>query len=301
MNSPGKYFCVAVCIILTLQQQPYAQSITLYCFPPPHKINWNSPHTLLTSTFRNYLSKKTHGALRPLGHMVVELKKGSSYMLTGMTAKYNSELRKNIFKHKDGLGILFNVIEGQLEETSAIKTELDSRAKSGKVAFITYKISDSAYEYLKLYLQAFKERGYDKMYNGLNEPRQGLGSGCSAFAVSFLELINALVPEYNKDWTVSVNVPDKLIGGVPGSEKISLLKVFFSFGWAKKSEPSTPLVLYDPYLMYHWIQLKWKEQNAGTGMYSLKKMDNAKGLEVQCKDCQPQTPMFKAQTVSLSQ
>ncbi len=300
MNNNFKYFSLAVCLIFTISSQyVWAQSITLYCFPPPHKINWKNPHTLLISTARDYISKKHKEPLRPLGHIMVELKKDSSYLLTGMAPIHRADLKKPVLKEKQGLGILFRVIEGHLEETEKIRSELAYRTQKGKVAFITYNISDSAYEYLKLYIQSFKARGYDRMYNGKNEPRMGEGSGCSAFAVSFLELINALLPEYNQDWKIKVDVPDKLIGGESTGIKISLLRLFFSFRWAKKNESSRPLVLYDPYLIYNWINTIWnKEQNNSDGIYKLKKIDNAKGLEIQCYNCMPQLPMFKVDTLN---
>jgi hypothetical protein len=275
-----------------------AQSITIYCFPPPHKINWSNPHTLLCSTLRNYISKKDDQPLRPLGHIMIELKKDSSYILTGMAPKKKSDLKKNVLKEKEGLGILFDVIDGHLEETELVRTELGGRLKKGKVAFITYNISDMSYGYLRSYLKEYKERGYDRLYNGKNLPRMGEGSGCSAFAMSFLELINALSPELSNDWTIKVNVPEKLIGGRYTDSRISLLRLFFSFRWAGKNEASMPLVLYDPYLMYNWIKAKCNIENANPGgTYAVKKSGNAKGLEVQCASCFPQLPMFTCDTL----
>lgn len=299
MNYLFKYFSLPLSFIFTISTRSViAQSITLYCIPPPHKINWQNPHTLLMSTVKDYISKKHNEPLRPLGHIMIELKKDSSYTLTGMSPKHKDDLKKPVLKDREGLAILFHVIEGQLEETEKIKSELAYRMQTGKAAFITFNINDSAYEYLKLYLESFKARGYDKMYNGTNEPRLGKGSGCSAFAVSFLELINALLPEYNQNWTIKVHVPDKLIGGESTGIKISLLRLFFSFRWAKNKEPYTPLVLYDPYLIYQWINTIWnKEQNDSAGIYKLKKIENAKGLEIQCYKCMPQLPMFKVETL----
>ena len=297
MNNISRYLSLPVFFLFTASQYVTAQSITLYCFAPPHEINWKSPHSLLTSTARNHISLKYNGIIRPLGHIMIELKRDSSYLLTGMVAKHRTDPKKDFFKNKAGLGILFKVIEGRLEETEKVRSELLSRTQSGKVAFITYNITDSAYEYLKLYLESFKARGYDKMYNGNNNPRMGEGSGCSAFAISFLELINALMPEDHKNWTVKVDVPDKLIGGHTG-RKISLLRLFLSFRWARKNEPSTPLVLYDPYLMYKWINTVWQQQDS-LNRYTLKQIDKAKGLEIECKKCVPQFPMFNVDALSV--
>lgn len=280
-------------------QHVTAQSITLYCFPSPNKINWQNPHTLLTSTVRNYIIKKNSYPVRPLGHIMIELKKDSSYILTGMSPKHPAELKKNVLKNKEGLGILFKVIDGHLEETEKIRSELEYRTLTGKAAFITYNISDAAYEYLKLYIRSFKARGYDKMYNGNNLPRMGEGSGCSAFAISFLELINALFPEYANNWKIKVKVPDKLICSQPAGEKISLRRLLFSFRWAKNNEPFTTLELYDPTLMYKWINAAWEQgQYNLNSTHTLKKINNARGLEIQCDKCIPQFPMFTIDTLN---
>ena len=220
-------------------------------------------------------------------------------MLTAMSPIHPAALKKNVLKDKVGLSILFKVIDGHLEETEKIRSELEYRTQTGKVAFITFNITDAAYEYLKLYIQSFRARGYDKMYNGKNLPRMGEGSGCSAFAMSFLELINALSPEYNKNWKIKVKVPDKLIGSEPAGAKISLRRLLFSFRWAKNNESFTPLELYDPSLIYNWINAKWEqEQYNSNRTYTLKKINNAKGLEIQCDNCIPQLPMFTCDTLN---
>lgn len=281
--------CLSGCIIIS------AQSITLYSFPPPHPIKWRNPHSLLLSTVRNYLSgKNKEYPRRPIGHLLVELKKGSSSIITGMAPDHPSEFKELIFKEKAGLSILFDVVDGHLERTERVKTELNLRTENSKAAFITYHISDSAYEYLRCYIDSFKARGYDNLYNGENEPRMGKGAGCSAFGVSFLELINALQPEYKENWAVQVDIPERLLGETIENKKVSVWKMLFSFSWAKKKEPSRSLMLYDPYLIYKWIKKKWKKENHNSnGIYKAKKINKAKGLEIECKDCEPQVPMFK--------
>lgn len=249
----------------------------------------------MLSTVRNHLSgRHHHQPLRPIGHVLIELKKGSSSLITGMVPDYPSDFKHSVFKDKSGLGILFKVVDGHLEQTEIIRPELDSRTQNARAAFITYNISDSAYEYLKVYIDSFTARGYDKLYNGENEPRMGKGGGCSAFGVSFLELINAMQPEYDEFWTVKVDIPDRLMTQPTSPKKINLLKVLFSFNWAKKNEHSSSLMLYDPYLIYKWIKKKWnKENRRSSGDYKLKKINNAKGLEMECEKCEPQMPMFK--------
>ena len=279
--------------LLTLSCKIKAQSITLYSFPPPHPIRWSHPHSLLISTIRNYYARPNYKPVRMLGHFVLELKNDTSILLTGMAIDEMADLRKPILKDKIGLAVLFKLAPGHLEETAQVQTEINNRARLGSAAFITFKITDSAYQYLKLYIDSFKLKGYDKLYNGLNRPRAGEGSGCTAFGISFLELINALSPEYKDQWAIEVNIPEKLIGDSIAKKKVSVWRIFFSFRWAKKNKPARLHTLYEPSLIYQWINKVWdEEQKKPSGKYQLKNIGLAKGIEINCQDCIPKYPMF---------
>lgn len=269
------------------------QTLTLYSFPPPHPYRWNSPHRLLVSTIRNYLSKSACRPSRMLGHMVVELKKDTAVFLTGMTSDKATDLKRSIVKDKIGLGVLFEPVSGHLEKKSQLQTELKLRTETYKAAFISFKISDSVYHYLLAYIDSFKLRGYDKIYNGLNEPRAGTGSGCTAFGISFLELIDALIPEYSSNWAVHIKVPEKLIGDNRIQKKIKLSRVFFTFKWATGKTAFKKLTLYEPYLIYQWVNKIWKKDlNNPTANYQFIKTGNARGLLVDSRSSMPVKPMF---------
>ena len=228
-NLPGlKKTYLLLCVLMLSAFAINGQTLTLYSFPPKHAYKWKSPHSLLISAIRNYYTKSGNYPRRILGHMVIELKKDSSTLLTGMTADEMTGLKSSIMKEKIGLGVLFKVVNGHLEESSQVQNELKLRIESSKTAFIQFNISDSAYNYLLAYIDSFKIKGYDKLYNGLNDPRAGKGCGCTAFGISLLELINALTPEYKDKWAVQVNVPQRLIGDGQ-QKKVSLWRLFFSF------------------------------------------------------------------------
>jgi len=270
-----------------------AQSITLYTFPPEHPYRWKHPHSLLVSTIHNFYFGSKHKPVRTIGHMVIELKKDTSLLLTAMAIDEMTEFRRSILKDKIGLAVLFKLVAGHMEENAEVQTELIYRTQQSRVAFISFKITDSAYQYLKLYIDSFKLKCYDLLYNGLNRPRAGEGSGCTAFGISFLELINALSPEYTDKWAVKVNVPEKLIGDSATKKRVSVWRIFFSFNWTRKNKPSRLLVLYEPYLIYSWINKIWDdEQKNPKNKYQLKKMGMAKGIEIDCQTCMPKFPMF---------
>ncbi len=268
-------------------------SVTLYAFPPTYPYRWQHPHSLLTSVIRNYYFGEKHRPKRVIGHMVIELRKDSSSIFTAMATDDFTGFRRSVLKDKIGLAVLFKLEPGHLEKTADLKTELKYRIEESGAAFISFKISDSAYQYLRMYIDSFKIKGYDKLYNGLNMPRSGEGSGCTAFAISFLELINVLSPEYKDQWAVKLNVPEKLIGDTASKKRVSLWRIFFSFRWARKNKPSRPLTLYEPWLVYRWLNEVWdNEEKNPSGKYRLKKTGLAKGIEIDCYSCTPKLPMF---------
>lgn len=269
------------------------QTLTLYSFPSPHPYKWRSPHSLLTSTIRNYYSKTKYQPRRMLGHMVIELKKDTVVFLTGMVSDEISGMKNSLLKEKIGLGVLYKLVKGHMEETSEVQTEIRMRAEISKVAFISFKISDSGYNYLRAFVDSFKLRGYDSLYNGFNMPRAGKGCGCTAFGMSFLELINALLPEYSDKWAVHINVPEKLIGDKLAKKKVSIRRLFFSFRWARTGTPYRKLELYEPYLIYNWVNDIWKkEHDKSDTKYEFIQIGGAKGLLVDCSACLPISTMF---------
>lgn len=271
----------------------HGQTLTLYTFPPPRPYKWKNPHSLLVSTVRNYYSKTRIHQRRILGHMVIELRKDSTVFLTGMALDDMGGFRKSIFNDKIGLGVLFKLAPGHLEETHHVEKELTSRIESSNAAFITFKLTDSAYNYLIAYIDSFKLMGYDKLYNGLNMPRAGKGSGCTAFGISFLELINALVPEFRDHWAINVNIPERLIGDSASAKKVSFWRILFSFRWARQGQPHRKLTLYEPYLIYKWINTVWEkgQDNPNTG-YQCMQTGSIRGLEVDYRHQFVISPMF---------
>jgi hypothetical protein len=285
--------CLLSCLVLFASVVSSGQTLTLYTFPPPHPYRWHSPHSLLVSTVRNYYSKPANVPRRILGHMVIELKKDSAVLLTGMVSDEISGMKDLLLKEKIGLGVLFKLVKGHLEETSHVQAELKMRTESSKAAFVSFKISDSAYHYLLAFIDSFKRRGYDSLYNGLNMPRAGKGSGCTAFGISLLELINALLPEYSEKWAVHLNIPEKLIGSAEKQKKVSIMRILFSFRWATNTGSCRKLLLYEPYLIYNWVNHLWKTayDQPDTG-YQFVQTGHARGVVIDCSQYLPVLPMF---------
>lgn len=231
--------------------------LTIYAFPPSAHLDWSSPLKLAYGAgIRGRLSFEHGKSKHTIGHCFIELNGSDGFRaLTGSTTAPDAPSDSDyITKRGYGLGVLFAPMKGALDNSNKLDRELKMRYKTGKVFFMKLKISQKAFDRMKNYLEEYHKRGYDKIYNGMNKPREGSGAGCSAFAMSFLELGGMLDPVFKKEWIRRVNLPNELVGGPMTGNKVSLSKMIFNAHWAKENEPHIKLELYDPQLMFEWLQ-----------------------------------------------
>lgn len=227
--------------------------LLVYAIRSPHGIAWDSPRALMLSTLRNQVSLVRDR--RKLGHVAVELRAPTGSFLTGMTQVSAHAHRNKVFFRGRGLGVVFDTIEGRLENGDALRPELLRHAASGRLRYIKVRVTADIARRLSTFLEAFRARGSDKFYGGPNRPRHGEGGGCSAFGMSFLSLAGALAEEMDRHFLMRVRMPRGLIGEVPKG-KVSLWTIFRSplgLRWAYPDEDGAPLDIYDPDAMYAWI------------------------------------------------
>lgn len=268
----------------------YTQEITIYTIPSPKGVNWKSPGTLMLSYISNTFAKSRYGREKhPIGHMIVELKDSIRYALCGATNQAHSGMTKKVIRKGYGLGILFETISGRLDEQDKNLSQLRQRSEAGDIAFVTFKINQLVFDRLWQYLQEYKLKGYDKLYNGSNKPREGLGAGCSAFAHSFLEVGGLADVLPSNEWSVNILVPEKLMGGSKENARhVQFFKVLFASRWSNpEKQTHRPLFLYDPTLFYNWILKKYNNCNRDNFILT-SDFKKAKGLFI---DCTARMPM----------
>lgn len=269
-----------------------AQELTLYIIPSPLDRNWNSPRSLVMTTIANWIIPHTYKK-HAMGHVFVELSNENERIITGSVLAKDSTFTKRVYQGY-GMGLLYEVVGGRLETTEELSKEIEARVESGKIAFIRILVSEKIYKRLKMYLEEYKRRGYDKLYNGSNQPRQGKGAGCSAFAISFLDVSDLLSPEWESEWTKTIRVPYKLIGGPFSGNKVNIFKVIRSRKWASQHEAHIQTKLYEPNFIYNWIINTWiKERYHPSGNVNPVNYEKAYGLEYDFRNklC-PQDPLF---------
>ena len=273
-------WCFFISLFVSLQVD--AQSLTLYVIPPKKPMDWRSPRHLLKSYIKTFTAKtKYKGYAHPIGHVIVELKDSQKQIVCGMVAESLKPLTLMASIKGYGLGILSVVTPGKLLEGKHNNDDIEQRKTHGDLAYIRYELSSETVERLWQYLEEYKNRGYDKMYNGCNMPRAGQGAGCSAFALSFLEIAGLYQEEVHDAWQVKIDVPQRLIGGeLYNKHKVSLLKVWRCKTWANPLYNASQAISYfEPYLMFQWIQTKWQEKATNEiNTYSIELNGLSKGI-----------------------
>ncbi len=236
------------------------QEMTVYVISPNVPMNWKSPQALLVSYVNNILARNKYVKRRhPMGHLIVELKDTGSYSLIGIVAESKSDLAYKVSVKGYGLGILVTRLAGQMQEEADNRKEVEKRCEKGDITFLKFKINRATFTKLKQYLAEYKERGYDKIYNGENKPREGKGAGCSAFGVSFIELAGLMQKHELSTWQVQVQIPENLVGGPEANNRwVGLHKILLKRKWADTTRQRyRTITYYDPALINNWILSEW--------------------------------------------
>lgn len=274
-----------------------AQELTLYIIPSPEEIDWTSPSSLMRTTLSNQFKDSPGPVDYPLGHIYVELKhpERGEKVLTGITRDHHNSAVRKIFRKGYGMGILFADIEGRLQGTGEVQKSLDALLGEGAMSFITFKISEDAYSRLLDYLFQYRNLELDGIYNGLNRPRECLGAGCAAFGMSFLEVAGIDFSHWAEDWSVNIDVPDRLIGGLGVNNRhVSLLRLLLSFNWAREGEDYFSFEVYEPYLMHQWVMNRQYSPNQpDEPEFKTTRKKNAVGIEIDLSHhAVPNCPLF---------
>ncbi len=273
------------------------QELTVFAMCPPRTMSWANPRALLFSTAGNKLTFHHMQYKHSIGHVFIELKNGDERMMAGSipVGDSNALNKQMLMKEGVGLGILFANMPGTLETAADLDPQLPDRYTSGRIAFITFRLSQSTYDRLVKFIKEYKERGYDKIYNGLNEPRRGLGAGCGTFGMACLDVAGLLHPVWRNVWYRHVDIAQRLIGGrFGGGKKVSVAQILMAGCWARDGEPTRRLDLCDPDLVYKWVNATYDRQlENGDRRIGLVKRKNAKGLVYDCSHVPtPTEPIF---------
>lgn len=247
-----------------VQAQDY---LTLHIFHSPYGVNWESPKDLMFSVLRNTFSFKD----RKIGHVAVELscQKSRDYsgahLLTGMKRVSESVYKKQILLERLGFSVMFGGVPGELEKKEKLLKEIDQKSMkkgSPRYNFIKFLISPENCNRLNNYYKKYVSNEIYKVYGLPHRPLKGEGAGCSAFALSFLEVAGIKKTEFEAGWGLIRRVDYDLLGGKENLKNPKHKVNFFSLiflsekknRWMNEWEPGREVHFYDPDRMFKWVK-----------------------------------------------
>jgi hypothetical protein len=255
-------FLIVILSVLSVTQTVSANELTLLITRSPG-IDWASPRTLAKTTVSGMT--KPHG----LGHVNIKVNCGNREILTGNTTRWGKDTRNLVTKEHYGLGVLFNVFEGLLDNPKFIIPSFQKLALDSRTNFVTFKVSaptcQRLLDYHDQYQLLMKNRlslkrasamkaNHDQQigYGFPTLARYGEGGGCSGFAVSFLEIAGIKEQWMVNEWSQQVLVPQTTVGLPMTNFKVGLRSLLTSSPkrWALPTEPHFPLFFWDPDMMF---------------------------------------------------
>lgn len=288
-------------LLLLLSTQLHADELKLHLMRSPLGVNWSTPWKLTVSILKNQIAPV--GKKRPysISHVFVELKCDSQgkHIMRGMTSATTTEERDLVFKQKYGLGTMFHSYKGTLEKEDSIIPNLAPYEGHKRRAELSIKVSPEACARMLAYAEEYETLGYGNMYSGLQaDPLKREGSGCSAFAVSFMRVAGLMDDSITKSWKEVLDIPTRLIGGPMTGNKVNILYLLTHPGarWNTK-EKHVHLEAWNPEAMHTWVGKTYHEIHGGqyNGQWpaNISRQGNSLKVELDMSDRKtPQGPFW---------
>lgn len=278
-----KTVCFLLLALISLSAT--ADELRFHLMRSPLGIDWSSPWKLTMSTLKNQVAPVGNKRAYSISHVFVELKCDSvgKHILRGMTSATSTEERELVFKKKYGLGTMFHTFKGFLEKDDEIVNALAQYKGHKRKAEVAFKISGATCERLLDYAYEYERLGYGNKYAGLQgDPLKREGSGCSAFAVSFLR-VGGLMGPFTEEWKEVIDVPLSLIGGPMTGNKVNIITLLTKpfARWSSKV-PHYHLEAWNPEAIHAWIGKTFYEVKNGSyrGPWAVETDRDGKTLKV---------------------
>lgn len=277
-----KRWFAALLLLTSITAQ--ADELTLLFIRSP-EINWSSPRSLAKSTVTSM--SQSYG----LGHVNIRIACSHREVFTGIYNRYTNATKDAVTKKGMGLGVLFNLFEGLLQNPKNIVPSFSKLSEDNRTNFLTFKINPATCQRLLDYHDQYAElqntrhrsvrgRGQNpnheqQIYYGFPAlARLGEGAGCSGFAVSFLEVAGLKEQWMVNEWTQFYRVPETTVGQPLRPISVSLSSMLFGAPkrWATENEKHYPLFFWDPDLM-----VKSTQKKMASGNFQVVKMYGSSG------------------------
>lgn len=199
-----------------------------------------------------------------ISHVNVRLKcQGSSEILLGMTGEEdNVYYLKKLLLEGGSMETIIENTRGRFYSKAEVDQWLPYMKAQGKMHQLSYKLNAKTCQQVRSYLSNYASAQQDRIYAGLGtEPLQGVGAGCSAFAMSVLKVAGLYENTFEHYFTRTIRISNRMINTANKKADIGFYDIFFKnySSWAAADEPHTKIHFWDPQLMYEWVK------NVGTG------------------------------------
>ncbi|WP_413944698.1 hypothetical protein [Bdellovibrio sp. HCB-162] len=266
-------FIAGLCLFL-VSSLAFANELELIFYRAPEPLNWETPGSLVRSAYRNMKARVNgHSYPHAISHVNVRLQCGNEPSIyRGMTS-----VRSNLsyvwdFAFKGvALDAFMMNVKGRSYTEEEVLSWLGTLKQQGYVRSLKLILNSDQCARVQRYIHLYEELRLNEVYGGLRSlPHYGQGAGCSAYAVSFLQILDFFPPSLDQSWKRKLKVPLELLSSKTRSARIG----FFGYlrgkdrPWASDKEPHTVLEFWDPDLMYAWVgNIIREKKNFPTNMW----------------------------------
>jgi hypothetical protein len=237
--------------------------LTFYLYRAKEDIDWSSPGSVIRTLVRNKLKNDRFF----MSHIDVGLTTPEEVKFkTGMRRVSSFNFYRKLLSGHYGMELITGVFPGQLIPEARVIDNISYARKHDKFRSINFLINEKTSIRLFEFFNEYNKRNYPERYSGFtSNPFRGEGAGCVAYALSYLKVAGILNEEYIEAWSRKLKVPRKLFKQENSPEFIGIWGYLRGKNgeWtsANSDEPSKNLTVFDPLLIYLWVQSQTKNES----------------------------------------
>lgn len=251
--------CVLALGMSALSLSATADTLSLHLIRSPFGINWSKPQALAFSTLVNQI-----GGAHTVGHAYARVKcegrdgEAPYETVTGMTSEGTAEERQLLLTDKIGFGLFWHSFKGKFQKGEEVERDLAHMRKEKRLRTVDFTIPAATCRRLQAYVTEFERDGHSSNYGLANDPLKKEGAGCTAYAMSFVELAGIPMGDFTESWSKRISIPYRYIGGPlnPG-RRVDIFKLSLNPNagkWATGKSKSREIFFWDPDAMYGWAK-----------------------------------------------
>ncbi len=254
-----------------------AYELELIFYRAPTPLDWSTPGSLVRGSYQNIGAKvkqvfrndQSEGNVQQdlkqviyphsISHVNVKVQCGAApAVYSGMTGTKSSfDYGWDLVIEGMGLDTLLVPTAGRYVRQKDVLAMLPLLEEQGYIRKLKLKLNPAQCGALQNYMSIYDQYGLARVYGGLrSDPLLGQGAGCSAFGVSFLRVLNALEPDFQKYWKRQLNLPMRLLSSDSRTADFGFVSYLRGINerWAVPGEDQVRVDFWDPERMFNWVE-----------------------------------------------